>query len=56
MSPSGGYLDFFGRGGYGNTMPELGDSVFTSCVHLFTIKSVKGAFARLAKLDTSLTN
>jgi hypothetical protein len=37
-------------------MPIFEFYVFTSCVHLFTIKSVKGAFARLAKLDTSLIN
>ena len=42
--------------GVWETMPELGDSVFISCVHLFTIKFVKGPFARLAKFDTSLTN
>ena len=39
------------QGGVWETMPELGDSVFTSCVHLFTIKFVKGAFDRLAKFD-----
>ena len=42
--------------GVRETMPKFEFSVFTSCVHLFTIKSVKGAFARLAKLDISLTN
>jgi hypothetical protein len=36
--------------GVWETMPELGDSVFISYVHLFTIKFVKGPFARLAKL------
>ncbi len=37
-------------------MPIFEFSVFTSCVHLFTIKFVKGAFDRLAKFDISLTN
>jgi hypothetical protein len=37
-------------------MPILEFSVFTSCMHLFTIKSVKGAFARLAIFDASVTN
>jgi hypothetical protein len=37
---------WFSKGGVWETMPELGDSVFTSCVHLFTIKFVKGAVLR----------
>lgn len=32
------------RGGLWEQWPVMGISVFTSCVHLFTIKFVKGGF------------
>jgi hypothetical protein len=39
------------KGGVWEQWSDVGISVFTSCVHLFTMKFVKGAFGRLAKFD-----